>query len=123
MRSLSAMLLTTVLLVGCTPEPKDAEGTLPGEQDATAAPGQVEDAGAKVTLKVGHCFVEPLKVSGRRWVTRKAYVGYGGGLPQGFSENGRFVIEDATTARFIANQGAEILFKVAPDPMPQRICQ
>jgi hypothetical protein len=76
-----------------------------------------------VTLAVGHCFVEPIHAAGRDWVTRRTYMGYGGGLPRGFTEGGRFSIVSRTEAKFVADGGAEISFKVAPDPLPTRFCR
>ncbi len=50
-------------------------------------------------------------------------MGYGGGLPEGFTEDGRFVIEEVDAALFVADGGAEIPFEVAPDPMPKHSCR
>jgi hypothetical protein len=117
--------LVTLLVLACSAESGDAEKQLaPGTGASSAAPGEVgQDPGASVTLAVGHCFVEPVRVAGREWVTKRPYVGYGGGLPRGFTEDGRFLIESATSAVFVAEGGAEIGFKVAPNPMPQRPCR
>ena len=133
MRSLNLVPSTLIvaLAVGCSAAPGDA-----GEQPA-ASKGDYssiasnEAGGANllqrprtgVTLAVGHCFVEPLRVAGREWVTQKPYVGYGGGLPRGFTEDGRFVIKSATTAIFVAEGGAQIEFKVAPGQLRQRGCR
>jgi hypothetical protein len=123
--NLVPVTLVTALALGCSAASEDAgEEPAPSNGDssvASAEPGQ--GLGTSVTLAVGHCFVEPLRVAGREWVTKRLYVGYGGGLPRDFTEEGRFLIRSATTATFVADGGAQIGFKVAPGPLPQRGCR
>ena len=63
-------------------------------------------------------FVEPIRVAGREWVTRRTLVGYGGGLPRGFTEEGNFFVVSKTEAKFVADGVANLRFKIAPDPRP-----
>jgi hypothetical protein len=123
--NLVPVTLVTALALGCSAESEDAGGQpAPSYGDssvASAEPGQCP--GTSVTLAVGHCFVEPLRVGGREWVAKRPHVGYGDGLPRDFTEEGRFLIKSATTAAFVADGGAQIGFKVAPDPLPQRGCR
>ena len=136
MRSLNLVPSTLIvaLAVGCSAAPGDAGEQPAASKDdysslASNEAGRSEPPPAPqaprtgVTLAVGHCFVEPLRVAGREWVTQKPYVGYGGGLPRGFTEDGRFVIKSATTAIFVAEGGAQIEFKVAPGQLRQRGCR
>jgi hypothetical protein len=117
--------LVTALALGCSVESEDAGGQpAPSNGDSSvvsAEPGQ--GRGTSVTLAVGHCFVDPLRVAGREWVTKRPMVGYGGGLPRDFTEEGRFLIKSATTATFVADGGGQIGFKAAPDPLPQWGCR
>lgn len=76
----------------------------------------------RVVLTVGHCFVEPIQVAGRTWVTKRAYLGYGA-LPRRFTRQGTFAVLDDSQATFIADGGAEVAFKVAPKPLPTRGCR
>jgi hypothetical protein len=77
----------------------------------------------RVTLTVGHCFIEPIRVEGTKWVTRRTYMGAGGGLPRRFTSEGTFTILSALEATFVADGGAEVAFKVAPKPLPTRGCR
>lgn len=92
----------------------------------TSGGGQPSDAiadGQRVTLDVGHCYVEPIRVGNRTWVTKRTLFGYGGGIPRHFTPEGTFVMRSATKATFIADGGAEVPFKLAPKPLPMRGCR
>ena len=127
MRRIGLLLAASVgvLLLGCSPESsnpnKDAQprsaASSPDDGTAEAVPNELD-----VTLTVGHCFVEPIHVAGRDWVTRRD-LGYGGWVPKGFTEDGTFVVLNQTEATFLATGGAEVAFKVAPDPLLLRSCR
>lgn len=116
-------VLTVVLSGACSsPDPRPVPG--PGASPPPAAVQSGDPTpGRRVTLEVGHCFVEPVRVAGREWVTVEPYVGHGGGLPRDFTDEGVLRVESATSAVFLADGGAEIAFEVAPDPRPVRACR
>ena len=120
----SALVLAAALFAGCsanvsqTPAPTRTTDAAVAEQATeTVVDGQV------VTLQVGHCFIEPIEVAGMSWVSRRTYVGYGGGLPRGFTPRGVFVVEDTARAKFVADGGGEIAFKPAPPRTPLLGCR
>lgn len=125
MRRLNVLpaLLAATLCVSCSAPTTDAPRQSETAELQPDRAGETPQTRTPVTLEVGHCFVEPVRIGGLEWVTRRPYVGYGGGLPKGFTEEGMFQVESGTSAVFIAEGGAEIRFKVAPDPIPERACR
>ncbi len=122
---------TALLLVACSPGSPGLSGA--PEPEAPAPSASVEAAPEpavsrartrRVTLTVGHCFIEPVQVAGRRWVTTRPYVGHGGGLPRGFTPEGRFVVASSgVEAWFVADGGARIRFEVRSDSPPLPACR
>jgi hypothetical protein len=121
--NVSLVLLAAALCSSCS----TTNQSVPSRSETTEPPAGAErettQPGDRLTLQVGHCFVEPLALAGREWVTKRPYMGHGGGLPERFTDDGMFQIESATSALFIAEGGAEIAFKVAPDPLRVRGCR
>ncbi len=118
--------LTCLMLLGCSADDggaPQAEGSSASSADGVEQPSDEVAEGRRVTLDVGHCYVEPIRVGNKIWVTRRTLFGYGGGIPRRFTPEGTFVVTSATEATFIADGGAEVRFKVAPKPLPVRGCR
>ena len=75
----------------------------------------------RVTLALGHCDIEPIEAAGRKWAAVER-IGWGGELPVGFSQRGRFVVVGADQARFDADRGARVEFKRLTGPL-LRVCR
>ena len=90
--------------------------------DAPVQPGNDRGDRQRVTLVVGHCYVEPVRVEGQTWITKRTLIGEGGGIPRDFTPEGTFVVLSGSAATFIADGGANVGFKVAPSPLQGRSC-
>jgi len=128
-RALLIAGIAGLVLLGCSPDSSTPApvGTPTSKRSGslTGQDGHLHDEHAerRVTLEVGHCFVEPIRVAGQMWVTRRTYLGYGGGVPRRFMTKGSFVITRRSEAIFLADGGAHVRFKVAPTPLPTRGCR
>ena len=71
----------------------------------------------RVVLEVGHCWIEPVEVDGRRWgVPRRHQIGWGGGLPRGWIGGGRVTVRSPQRATYLDDGGSTVPLRPAGHP-------
>lgn len=87
MRPVAAVLLVApvLLLPACTSDAADTPETIEPTSYVEPLPART----FAVTIKPGHCWIDPVRIDGQLWgVDRRDQFGWGGGTPKDWSERG-----------------------------------
>ena len=94
-----------------------SSSTAPGPAASTTAPPAPEPVTARVTVEVGHCWVEDVVFDGQAWgLTPDDQFGNGGGMPPSWQGSGVMVRLSADRARYTDDGGTVLTFLPIEDP-------
>lgn len=94
----------------------------PDEDEEPSGSRGTESSAERLTVEMGHCFVEPVSFDGEEWnVPFKKQFGWGGMEPKNWSGTGEMVRVAEDEAHFKDDGGAVVVFRPTDDPSVSRV--